>query len=528
MNNYILQVILFQVLFLAVYDFFLSKETFFTKNRWYLLCTPVLSFVLPLIKIPTFQKVVPQEYVIQLPEIVLKPDKVIQQTIQETNIEQSINYINILFWLGVGLFSVLFLIKLMKIITFIKENETIEQSDFILILIPNQTKAFSFFKYIFLGKEVPKYQQEKVIQHELVHSQQKHSLDLLFFEVLKIVMWFNPMIYFYQKRITLVHEYISDAVVAKSETKESYINNLLSSFFQVENIEFVNQFYKKSFIKKRVIMMKKNQSKTVNQLKYLVLVPILISMLFYSSCSETSSDELTSSKLQLQTRYTNVEGKLVAKQLSKEAYLDSYIGVEAPIGAIEISFDKLSKEEQEEFDMEHLKFRQRINEKPELEKMVSFKYYKMPNGRKASALLFNIDKLKAREEARIKDKIASSSIIEKEEVSFMLIDQAPTFPGCEEGDKDCFSSSIQKHFVKHFDADLPNSLGLSKGRKRIFIAFNIDKEGNVVDVKARAPHKAIKEEVLAVMNSLPKVTPGEMNGENVIVKYSIPFTIIVE
>ena len=47
MVNYILQVILYQVLFLAVYDFFLSKETFFTKNRWYLLGTPILSFIIP-------------------------------------------------------------------------------------------------------------------------------------------------------------------------------------------------------------------------------------------------------------------------------------------------------------------------------------------------------------------------------------------------------------------------------------------------------------------------------------------------
>ena len=79
MINYILQVILFQVLFLAVYDFFLSKETFFTKNRWYLLSTPVLSFLIPFIKIPTFQKAVPQEYIVYLPEIVLSPEKVIQE-----------------------------------------------------------------------------------------------------------------------------------------------------------------------------------------------------------------------------------------------------------------------------------------------------------------------------------------------------------------------------------------------------------------------------------------------------------------
>ena len=152
MINYILQVILFQVLFLAIYDLFLSKETFFTKNRWYLLSTPILSFLIPLIKIPTFQKAVSQEFMVYLPEIVLSPEKVIQNVIQETTFYQSINYINILFWLGVVLFSMLFLIKLGKIVNLIRMYKPEQQADCKLIFIPNQTKAFSFFNYIFLGK----------------------------------------------------------------------------------------------------------------------------------------------------------------------------------------------------------------------------------------------------------------------------------------------------------------------------------------------------------------------------------------
>lgn len=408
MINYILQVILFQVLFLAIYDFFLSKETFFNKNRWYLLSTPILSFFIPLIKIPTFQKAVPQEYIVYLPEIVLSPEKVIQKT----KIYQSINYVGIIFWIGVILFSVLFLLKLIKIINLIKKYEVIKQAGFTLIFIPNKTKAFSFFNYIFLGKEIPISKQKKIIEHELVHSKQKHSLDLLLFEILKIAMWFNPMVYFYQKRISLIHEYISDAIVAKSETKETYINNLLSNFFQVENIAFINQFYKRSLIKKRIIMITKSQSKKINQLKYLVLIPVLVSMLFYTSCAETSNEEISLSKLQIQTKYRIIEGKLVGKEGTKEAYLDSYRGVKAPIGATELSFDKLSKDEQEEFNMENLKFLEQMKQKPENEQMVSFKFYKMPNGRNASAMIFNINKLKERVEASINNKTDSGFVTE--------------------------------------------------------------------------------------------------------------------
>ncbi|UAM97065.1 BlaR1 peptidase M56 [Polaribacter litorisediminis] len=518
MINYILQVILFQVLFLAIYDFFLSKETFFTKNRWYLLTTPILSFLIPLIKIPNFQKAVPREFIVHLPEIVLSPEKVIQQKITESGFYESVNYINILFWLGVVLFLLLFLIKLVKIINIIRKYKVAKQANFTLILLPNETKAFSFFNYIFLGKEIPISQQEKVIQHELVHSQHRHSLDLMFFEILKIAMWFNPMIYFYQKRITLVHEYISDAVVVKLENRETYINNLLSSFFQVENITFINQFYKPTFIKKRIIMMTKNKSKKMNQLKYLVLLPVLASMLFYTSCSDESTN-MNANKIsvkQQQIRYTKFGDKPIKiRETEETSYLDIYIGTTAPDWD-EITFDNLTFEEAEEYELQVDKINNSDNT---LAKLTTLKLYQQKNGRKVVANIINLEKLKS---AVIKE------VTETEEISFMSIEKAPTFPGCETGDKDCFSKMIQKHFATNFDANLPKTLGLESGRKRVFIGFKIDKQGAIVDLQVRAPHEDIKAEVLSVMSSLPKVIPGENDGKVVAVKYAIPFTIIVE
>ena len=514
MINYILQVILFQVLFLAIYDFFLSKETFFTKNRWYLISTPILSFLIPLIKIPTFQKVVPQEYIVYLPEIFLSPEKAIQQVIEQATFYQSLNYITILFWIGAGLFLMLFLMKLGKIINLIRQHKTEQEADFKLIFIPNQTKAFSFFNYIFLGKEIPDSQQEKIIQHEMVHSKQKHSIDLLMFEFLKITMWYNPMIYLYQKRITLLHEYISDEIVSKKEAKEIYINNLLSNYFQVENISFVNQFYKQSLIKKRIMMMTKKQSKKMNQLKYLVLIPVLASMLFYTSCSENRIEEVVAKK-ELVTTYTKFgKGKLETSRGIKETYLDFYMGTENP-NWDEVSMKRLSAEELFEYN-EKLEI---FTDKVELTKISEIKLYQK-NGRIVFAQILDFSKMKRDENTEI--------VTETKEVSFMAIDNAPTFPGCDSGDKDCFSKSIQLHFVKNFDSKMVNDLGLSSGKKRVFIGFKIDKNGNIVDVQARAPHEAIKEEVISVMSSLPKMIPGENDGEVVSVKYSIPFVIIVE
>lgn len=517
MINYIIQVILFQILFLAIYDFFLSKETFFRKNRWYLLTTPMVSFLLPLIKIPTFQKAASQEYMMYLPELVLSPEKVIV----ETSWYQSVNYIDVFFGIGVIVFSVLFVYKLLAIINLIRTYKLEKKENYTLVLIPNQTKAFSFFNYIFLGKEIPESQKEQIIAHELVHSTQKHSLDLLFFELLKIVMWFNPMIFLYQKRITLIHEYISDEVATKSAPKENYINQLLSNFFQVENIAFINQFYKQTFIKKRITMMTKNKSKKMNQLKYLVLIPVLTSMLFYTSCSDTVAEEVSISKKQIQSFFRNENGILVKSVGKKETYLDNFIGMRPPIGVKEITINDLTDNEREEYEVMMQKLNERRKDKPGIFKMFDFKFYKMPSGRKASAMLVNID--------RLKEKVETRKISKKDgSVNFMIIEQSPTFPGCEDGDKDCFNKNIQKHFKENFNKDLPNSLGLQKGKKRIFIGFKVDANGDVIDIQARGPHPEIENEVLRVMSDLPKMMPGENEGQKVALNYNIPFTIVVE
>ena len=105
MINYILQVVLFQALFLAVYDFFFQKETFFKWNRFYLLGTPLLSFIIPLLKLESFQRTVPQEYIEQLPTVLLNPQAFIEQTNQHSS---TLNYIAIAFYVGLVLFALLF------------------------------------------------------------------------------------------------------------------------------------------------------------------------------------------------------------------------------------------------------------------------------------------------------------------------------------------------------------------------------------------------------------------------------------
>jgi beta-lactamase regulating signal transducer with metallopeptidase domain len=117
----------------------------------------------------------------------------------------------------------LFSFKVYKLTALIIKISIEKKDSYTLIILPNSKKAFSFFNYIFLGADTNELEKEKIISHELIHCKQKHSLDLLFFESLKILMWFNPLLYIYQKRISTVHEYISDAIILKSADKKRII-----------------------------------------------------------------------------------------------------------------------------------------------------------------------------------------------------------------------------------------------------------------------------------------------------------------
>ena len=555
MINYIIQVVLFQLLFLAIYDLFLSKETFFTKNRGYLLSTPIVSFALPLVQIPSFQKAFPKEYSIYVPEIILAPER----SIQEASWYQSINYLDVLFGVGVVVFSILFILKLVKISSLIRVYKLRKKDGYTLVLIPEQTKAFSFFNYIFLGEEIPEAQKEQIIAHELVHSKQKHSLDLLFFELLKIVMWFNPMIYCYQKRITLVHEYISDAVATKSAPKGKYINQLLSNFFQVENIAFINQFYKQTLIKKRIIMMKKKKSKKMKQLKYLILLPVLLSMLFYTSCSSSREATKTSKIVKTFEEIEEIqETEVIIESVSfmKIEKAPTFPGCDA--GDKDCFSLMVQKHFAANFDADmpnklglsagkkrvFVGFKVDVNgavvgvkvraPHPKLTAEVLRVMRSLPKmvpgqqDGKPVAVSFTIPFTLLIEgiiSSKIKN-IKQSSV--EDAVNFMAIDTAPTFPGCDSGDKDCFSKKVQMHFVRNFDSKLPNSLGLSAGKKRVFIGFKVAVNGDVIDVQVRAPHADIEEEVLSVMKTLPKMKPGKHEGKNVAVNYNVPFVLNVD
>lgn len=118
-----------------------------------------------------------------------------------------------------------------------------------------------------------------------------------------------------------------------------------------------------------------------------------------------------------------------------------------------------------------------------------------------------------------------------EDIPFVLIEDVPVYPGCKGTNKeikDCFTVSIRKFFVKNFDAGLAQDLGLSPGKKKIFVTFKISNKGKVININARAPHPKLKKEVIEIISTLPQMIPGKQRGKPVGVKYSLPITFLIK
>lgn len=295
MIHYLVQTVAFQLVFLLIYDLLLRKETFFNLNRVYLLVVPLLSLVLPFIKIQAFKQVAPEGFLL-LPEVVLGETTV---TVQAGNGADSSFALSPLQWIllvGALLSLLFFIAKLWQIQHLKNIGKKRWYADFTEIIIPKSDAAFSFFKNIFLGDAVKQKEHGHIVEHELVHVKQGHSWDLLYFELLRIVFWFNRLVYVFQGRAAELHEFIADAKTAKPEKKEQY-QLLLQEVFKTERISFINQFFKSSLIKKRIVMLQKPKSKSVWQLKYLLLAPAVVAMLSYTSCEkEVGSNTLSLSE----------------------------------------------------------------------------------------------------------------------------------------------------------------------------------------------------------------------------------------
>ncbi len=294
MLHYCAQLILFQALFLGVYELFLKRESFFKLNRIYLLFTPVLAAIIPLIQVDFFQRFIPVESAVTLPALLMTStnDLTAASQIDKTSVLNLLitHWIWVLYGIGVLIGLGLFVYKYLQLQRLKQSGSRVEMiNGMTLIHLPNSREACSFFKTIFLGDKLTGEERKQIFIHECAHVNQKHSWDLLFFEICRVLCWFNPLVYRYQAQLILLHEYMADKQTTRQIHKKTYCQSLLNATFGTQDLAFTNPFFTNSLIKKRLMMLHKPQSTRNKLWKYLLIFPVLALMLTYTSCSKNAS-----------------------------------------------------------------------------------------------------------------------------------------------------------------------------------------------------------------------------------------------
>jgi len=226
-------------------------------NRFMLLAGIFLSMALPFVSFPAVSHpaAVLSDVMIR-PVINMSRTNVMALPVQPVPAFSAWQCILILYWSGVAIMFFLFVRKLVRVRAHIKNFPKRSCSGYIHVITLHRRDIFSFGKYLFAPADIP----EIVYKHELVHILEKHSVDNLLMEIVKIFCWFNPVVYLYQREMKVVHEYIADARVTASIDKSDYAHLLVSYLFQVSKATLTHRFFNRSQLQKRLIMLQKKNS----------------------------------------------------------------------------------------------------------------------------------------------------------------------------------------------------------------------------------------------------------------------------
>lgn len=101
---------------------------------------------------------------------------------------------------------------------------------------------FSFFNIIFIN---PKFHKQEglpeILAHETVHIREKHWVDLIIIELLTVIFWFNPFIWFFEHSIKQNHEYLADnGVISRGHNLGRYQALLINQLMGMQIIGFTN------------------------------------------------------------------------------------------------------------------------------------------------------------------------------------------------------------------------------------------------------------------------------------------------
>ena len=325
--TYILQVNLLLTFLFLGYICLLKGMTFYVLNRIYFVVGSIYAFIYPFMDIKSWfinNEVIYVEYIPELWSQLLAMQE------QKTSVEVLTLTDIIIGMVGVvGLFFILKLItqlvSLFRIHLYSKSSNW-QSYVFRNVLFP--VVPFSFFNKIYVHKE---QHQEKELQdifaHETIHVKGHHTLDILLFEIILVICWYNPFIWFMRKTVRQNLEFLTDQqVLNKGVDKQTYQYSLLHVTKQGAAVGISNQFNFKT-LKKRIMMMNKKRSSKLELSKYAFLLPVF---LIAGASFTVSKAEKNIEKIVEKSQNTTVIDESLQVKMKKEVseVLKNTIGAE--------------------------------------------------------------------------------------------------------------------------------------------------------------------------------------------------------
>ncbi|MGN7787948.1 energy transducer TonB [Niabella sp. 22666] len=270
MITYLLQMIACSGILYAYYYFFLRNEKFHQYNRFYLLFAMSISLFLPLLKIPVIVKDTTANPVYAF--VSTGETVVVTATANDFDYAQAlyIVYGCIVLWMALKLLRAILQIARIKKISI---TESFEEIQFIRTVHPDA--PFSFFKWLFWNERTELESTEGIymFKHEMYHIRNKHSLDLLFMEIIISICWFNPFFYLYRKEVKTIQEFLADQHAAGNSNNASYAELLLLRAIGSRHQQLINPFFHNQ-LKRRITMLTSSKKPQYQWLRKLLVLPV--------------------------------------------------------------------------------------------------------------------------------------------------------------------------------------------------------------------------------------------------------------
>ncbi len=284
MLMYLLKVSAGLVLFFAFYILFLRKLTFFRFNRMYLLLTLLLSFLIPTFNFTVERTVIVEQPAFQQDEFIVPAAQEIAVAPVDSNVQlipaqSSFNWLTALpyIYFTLAIFTLsLALWRLTELIRYTKHGIKLANG-LRLVAKDNGFTNCSFFNYVFVDQiNLKPAELEVLLTHESVHANRLHSLDKLLMMLAKSVLWFNPVVYLWERSMEQVHEYEADELTSSTFGTHSYASLLLHLAVENKAQSALVHNFVKSPIKDRIKMLFNLKSNNMKKVIYLLVLPVVL------------------------------------------------------------------------------------------------------------------------------------------------------------------------------------------------------------------------------------------------------------